>query len=110
MKLNHFHVYVKELEKAISWFENVWSLKPSYQSDVMASFHQDGFTFILDIADDDVVSTIGFESSNCDQDFEEVTSKGAKVIEKPSDKPWGVRAAYIQGPGKLTLEIEEMKT
>jgi len=75
----------------------------------MASFHQEGFTFILDKADEDISCTIGFESTNCDEDFKEVTSKGAKVIEKPDDKPWGVRAAYIQGPGKLTLEIEEMK-
>ena len=99
-----------KLTAAITWFDEVWGIKPSYQSEFMASFHQEGFTFILDQADEDIACTIGFESINCDQDFKTVVDKGAKIIEKPEDKPWGVRAAYIHGPGKLTLEIEEMKT
>ena len=108
MWLNHFHVNVRDLKGAILWFEKVWGIKPVYESDGMASFNQAGFTFILDVADNDALSTIGFNSDNCDLDFQNVISKGATVIEKPSDKPWGVRAAYIKGPGKITLEIEQL--
>ena len=108
MKLNHFHVFVKDLEGCVKWLDAVWGLNPSYKSDIMASFHQDGFTFIVDVSENDVSCTLGFESSNCDDDFKSVTDKGATVIEEPNDKPWGVRAAYIKGPGALTFEIEQM--
>lgn len=28
-------------------------------------------------------------------------------LEPPSNRAWGVRAAYVQGPGRLKFEIEE---
>jgi hypothetical protein len=32
---------------------------------------------------------------------------GANPIHEPEDKPWGVRAAFVQGPGKLIFEFEQ---
>ena len=52
--------------------------------------------------------TVGFDSRNCDADFQRVTSRGGVALEEPTDRPWGVRAAYIQGPGALKFELEQM--
>ena len=72
----------------------------------MATVGFGSFILILDAAEADTVATVGFESDDCDRDFQEVVERGAEVLEQPSDKPWGVRAAYIKGPGQLKFEIE----
>ena len=33
---------------------------------------------------------------------------GAVSIEAPREMPWGVKSAFVQGPGMLTIEIEEL--
>jgi predicted enzyme related to lactoylglutathione lyase len=62
---------------------------------------------ILDEEDEETVTTIGFNSADCDADFRTITGRGAVVIEKPEDRPWGVRAAYLQGPGRMVVELEQ---
>ena len=63
---------------------------------------------ILDLAPDDSVVTTRFDSKDCDADFRLITSRGAEPIEAPQDRPWGARAAYLRGPGGLTVEIEQL--
>ena len=63
---------------------------------------------ILDLAPDDSVVTIGLDSKDCDADYRWITSRGAEPIEAPQDRPWGARAAYLRGPGGLTVEIEQL--
>ena len=107
MKLNHFHVYVSDLSGAIEWMDHIWQKKPGYKDNQMASFSFDSVTMILDTFDQDIPCTIGFASENCDHDYQQVIKRGAISIEEPKNKEWGVRAAYIKGPGKLTFEIEQ---
>lgn len=107
MQLNHIHVGVRDLTGALEWLDRVWQLKAEFQNERMATIIFGAFTLILDAAEADTVATIGFESDDCDRDFRAVVECGAAVLEPPSDKPWGVRAAYIQGPGALKFEIEQ---
>ena len=108
MKLNHFHVFVIDLSGAITWLKQIWGKEPTYKDSQMASYAFDSFTMIVDISDQDIPCTIGFASENCDEDYQKVIKRGAIALEKPNDKEWGVRAAYIQGPGKLKFEIEQI--
>jgi uncharacterized glyoxalase superfamily protein PhnB len=73
----------------------------------MASLPFGPLSLILDQAEQDVAAVIAFESTACDVDFAEVVKRGAVVMDAPADQPWGVRVAYIQGPGALTIEIEQ---
>lgn len=41
--------------------------------------------------DNNTVATAGFESDNCDRDFEMLIGCGAEAREAPANKPWGVR-------------------
>jgi predicted enzyme related to lactoylglutathione lyase len=106
MNLNHIHLGVRDLGAALAWLEQVWLLKPEFQNERMATITFGSFILILDAAETDTVATIGFESDDCDRDFRAVVSRGAVALDPPSNKPWGVRCAYVQGPGRLKFEIE----
>ena len=106
MRLNHIHVAVRDLSGALAWLERVWEVKSEFQNETMATLVFDDFTLILDSAEADSLATIGFESDNCDRDFDAAVGRGAICLQSPENKPWGIRSAYIQGPGRLRFEIE----
>jgi len=106
MILNHIHLAVRDLKKAVAWFETIMQVHPGFQSERMATFSFNAITLIFDAANDDVSATVGFESDNCDRDFQAVVKRGAIAIEPPTNKKWGVRTAYFKGPGELKFEIE----
>ena len=108
MKMTHMHAQVKDLESAERWFRDVMMATPSFVNDRMASYALGIFTLILDKADADSVATIAFATDDCDGDFNKLVDRGAVPLEKPVDLAWGARAAYLQGPGGLTIELEEM--
>jgi hypothetical protein len=106
MNFNHIHLDVRDLRTALDWLDQVWQLKPQFQNERMATILFGSFTLILDVAEADSSATIGFESDDCDRDYRAVIERGAVTLEPPSNKAWGVRAAYVQGPGRLRFEIE----
>jgi uncharacterized glyoxalase superfamily protein PhnB len=62
---------------------------------------------VLDQDEDETVTTIGWATADCDADFRTLVGRGAQVIEEPADRSWGVRVAYLKGPGRITLELEQ---
>lgn len=107
MRLNHIHVAVQDLGSAVDWLGRVWQLRAEFQNNRLATYSFGGFILILDASGTDSPAPIGFESNDCDKDFRAVVERGATPIEPPSDRPWGVRCAYIHGPGALKFEIEQ---
>jgi len=106
MTLNHIHLRVRDLNAAVAWFGTVLQVHPGFRNERMATFSFNSLTLIFDMADDDVSATVGFESDDCDGDFQAVVDRGAIAIEPPANKDWGVRTAYFKGPGGLKFEIE----
>src|SRR5262249_19699655 len=106
MTLNHIHLRVRDLNAAVSWFETIMQIRPAFQNERMATFSLDAMTLIFDVDIDDVSATVGFESDDCDRDFQVVVERGATALEPPTNKAWGVRTAYFKGPGALKFEIE----
>jgi uncharacterized glyoxalase superfamily protein PhnB len=72
----------------------------------MATLQFGAFILILDAAAEDSPATLGFESDDCDRDYRAVIARGAVSLKTPANQPWGVRAAYLRGPGSLKFEIE----
>jgi hypothetical protein len=107
MEFNHLHVGVRDLTAALEWLAKVWGTQPSFENGSMASLTLHGTTLILDAASEDAVAIIGFASDGCDADYRIATDRGAETLEPPQDRAWGVRAAYLRGPGRITFEIEE---
>jgi catechol 2,3-dioxygenase-like lactoylglutathione lyase family enzyme len=106
MTLNHVHFQVHDLQAAVDWFRAVLELKPGFQNDRIATFIFGAMTVIIDAGPVDSAATLGFESDDCDRDFQLVVTRGAACIEAPVNKEWGVRTAYFKGPGAIKCEIE----
>jgi len=106
MTLNHVHFQVRDLPTAVDWFALVLELKPGFQNERIATFVFGAMTIIIDAGPADSTATLGFESDDCDRDFEMVVSRGAVPIEAPVNKEWAVRTAYFKGPGAIKCEIE----
>jgi len=108
MTISHVHCRVRDLAGAVEWFTQKCAVVPGFHDKRMAVLQFGEFTLILDAASDDSVATIGFNSSDCNADFAVLVSRGARVVQPPQDRPYGARVAYFQGPGALTIELEQM--
>ncbi|MFZ0736133.1 MAG: VOC family protein [Candidatus Acidiferrales bacterium] len=108
MKVSHVHCRVRDLPAAARWFEQVLQIAPVFHNEQMAWLSFGEFGVILDAAPADSALTLGFDSDDCDADYRTVTTRGAETLEPPQDRPWGARAAYLKGPGALTVEIEQL--
>src|SRR5712692_716992 len=106
MRCNHVHVGVRDLGRAVEWFDRVWRIQPNVQNERLATYGFGSFMLILDLAPDDTPVTLGFESDDCDRDYRAVIERGAVAMQEPSDRAWGARAAYVKGPGAMKLEVE----
>ena len=107
MRFNHLHIPVRDLAGALDWLTRVWGSQPSFENGGMAVVSVHGASLILDAADEDGLATIGFASDDCDDDYRLASERGADTLEAPEDRAWGVRAAYLRGPGRITFEIEQ---
>jgi uncharacterized glyoxalase superfamily protein PhnB len=108
VRFNHLHIAVRDLPGTLHWPAKVWDVQPTFENGGgMAALSLHGVSLILDVSDEDGVATIGFASDDCDEDYRRAAERGAETLEKPVDRPWGVRAAYLRGPGRITFEIEQ---
>lgn len=106
LQVSHIHLGVKDVPSALAWFERVFQWKPVYQDARMAILPVKPMGVILDKTDNDAVATLSFQSEVVDQDYARLVGRGAVSLEAPNDKPYGVRGAYLQGPGSLKIELE----
>jgi predicted enzyme related to lactoylglutathione lyase len=107
MEGNHFHVFVRDLTGALAWFARVWAAEPTYREESMAILQFGPIPLVLDQDEEETVTTIGYATVDCDAAFRTAVDRGAQVIEEPADRSWGVRVAYLKGPGRITLELEQ---
>ena len=108
MKLSHVHCRVRDLQAAARWFEKVCQVTTMFNNERMVWLSFGDLGVILDAAAEDSVVTFGFDSADCDADYRLLTSRGAEPIEAPQDRSWGARSAYLKGPGRLTVELEQV--
>ena len=99
--------FVRDLPGALAWFARVWVTEPIYRGENMAILQFGPILLILDQDEEETVTTIGYATADCDADFRTAVGRGAQAIEEPADRSWGVRVAYLKGPGRITLELEQ---
>lgn len=107
MEIGHLHLGFRDFDGSVRWMKNVLGKEPGYSNQNMATFDFGHTSLVFDRSEADTVLTVALKSGNCEKDFLEIKSRGAQVIEGPTDQPWGVRTAYLQGPGQVTIEIEQ---
>jgi hypothetical protein len=108
VRFNHVHVKVRDLPAAIHWVRSEWGIEPDFADTRMASIPLGSGTLIFDAADMDTFATIGFETEDCPEDCARLVERGATILDGPTDRPWGARTAYTQGPGELRFELEQV--
>jgi catechol 2,3-dioxygenase-like lactoylglutathione lyase family enzyme len=110
MTFGHIHVGVADLAAAKRWFRDVCDRTPTLETETLACIDLGGVTVALERAATDAPVTLAVNSASCDRAVEALVRRGARVIEPPATKPWGVRSAYLRGPGAVVLEVEEVCT
>jgi len=105
VEVSHIHLGVRDIPSALAWFDRVFRWKPAFHDGRMAVLPAKP-GIILDKSEHDAVATLSFQSKDVDKDYERLVGRGAVSLEAPNDKPYGVRGAYIKGPGSLTIELE----
>jgi len=107
MKVSHIHLGFKNLSSAVQWMQQVLQMDPFYQNDHMAAFAFENIEYVFDLSDSETAATMAFACDDCEKKFKELASRGAVAIESPEEQPWGVKTAYLQGPGKVIIELEQ---
>ena len=107
MKGSHVHLGVRNLKGTLAWLGRVWRCAPLYQDKEMAVVPFGPLTLIFDAAKKDSPATLAYSSRDCDDDYKTAIKRGARPVEPPTDRVYGVRSAYVKGPGALTFEIEQ---
>ena len=107
MEGNHVNVFVRDLTDGLARFARVWAVEPAHREERMAVLQFGPILLVLDQDDEETVTTIGYATGDCDADFRTVVGRGAQMIEEPADRSWGVRVAYLTGPGRISLELEQ---
>ncbi|PIR26349.1 MAG: hypothetical protein COX62_04080 [Deltaproteobacteria bacterium CG_4_10_14_0_2_um_filter_43_8] len=108
MKVTHVHVKVSNLDSAVQWFKSMLGLHPSQVFDDCCVYTFGNMKLALDKATTDSEAIIALESKDCDYDYESLVKNGAKGIQEPKNFSTGSRAAILQGPGKLKIEIDQI--
>jgi predicted enzyme related to lactoylglutathione lyase len=106
LEVAHIHLGVKNIPSALAWFEKVFQWKPVFQDERMAILPVKPMGVILDKSENNAVATLSFQSKDVDKDYHRLVGRGAVSLEAPNDKPYGVRGAYVKGPGSLKIELE----
>jgi len=107
--ISHVHCQVIDLPAASAWFQRVHEIPPSFSDSRLTVFEFGTFTLILDAGSADSIVTLGFASADCDGDFATLVARGARALEPPQDRPYGARVAYLQGPGAIKIELEQLR-
>jgi catechol 2,3-dioxygenase-like lactoylglutathione lyase family enzyme len=104
--LERLRLGVRDFPAALAWMDKVLGWKPSFHGERRALFASHGVKLELDAADADSAATLVLAGEDADADYRRLIERGAVSIEAPSDRPSGLREAYLRGPGALTLEID----
>ncbi len=106
-QIPHVHVFLNDRPSAVEWLRRIWDAEPVAEDHEMSLFIFGPTQLVINDVEEDIPSTVAFTSDDCDRDYRDVIAKGAASVDAPKDMPWGVRAAFVQGPGKLTFEIDQ---
>jgi predicted enzyme related to lactoylglutathione lyase len=107
MTVSHLHLNIRDLPAGIEWFRRFLDVSPDFANERMASIRLEGLALVLDQSQAESAAILALAAESCDAEVERLVERGAVVTEAAVNRPWGVRNAYLAGPGAITLEVEE---
>lgn len=113
-KLTATVMVVKDLEKCMAFYQDIFGLKATFTDDASAAYQMDGHDFVL-LKTAGAIEMMGEAALALDQDgghrvllclgvedvdatYNELTAKGVTFIKPPKSQAWGRRTAYFADP------------
>ena len=117
-------IYVGDVDAAIAFFENAFSLKRkfiteekdygeletgsttlSFASHDLAKMNNFGDYIPVDDAEKPVGIELALLTQDVDAAHQAALNNGARELQAPAMKPWGQRVSYVQCPAGILLEL-----
>ena len=124
VSFSHTILYVKDIPKAVSFYEDAFGLSPkfihesnqyaelntgqtvlAFASETLASYNLPNGYVPHDRTKLPLACEIVFTVPDVDAWYEKALKAGAQDIAAPQQKPWGQRVAYVQDPNGVLIEI-----
>ncbi|MBI1886488.1 MAG: VOC family protein [Chloroflexi bacterium] len=111
MWLNHVHLGVRDLDRAVAFYRDTLSLEVS-RRDTWASVRV-GPTLSVDLdhrpdqSDGPKPVIIGFVVESADEAYAQLKAKGVALEGEPEDQYWGVRNFYFCDPDGYQIEVAQ---
>jgi predicted enzyme related to lactoylglutathione lyase len=104
---------VKDLQKAVDFYEKVLGLSKKYQFKDYAGFDCGGIELGMKTWGEQEPSrkgepTIGFFVDDVDAAYRTLCDKGVKFIQEPKEMPWGCRVATFVDPDGHELDLTQV--
>lgn len=96
-KIENITFPVKDLKKAVAFYEKVVGLKKSEEWSNYATFDVGGTIFGLD-SDPKAELQIYMTVANVDHEYKTLKERGVKFLSEPKDQHWGGRTAMFVDP------------
>ena len=116
--------YVKDVGKTISFYEKAFGFKRKFLMDSNDYAELDTGETTLSFASVKLAKSnlskgfmqssgskkpfgmeIGISTENVEREMKAAIKAGAKLVEKPKQKPWGQTVAYVKDPNGFLIEI-----
>jgi len=96
-KIENITFPVKDLKKAVSFYENVLGLKKRDEWSNYATFNIGDMMLGLDPESKDEIDVF-MTVANVDQEYKTLKEKGVQFVTEPKDQYWGGRTAMFKDP------------
>jgi uncharacterized glyoxalase superfamily protein PhnB len=124
IKYTYTILYVQDVTKAIEFYENAFEFQRkfvtpennygellvgettlSFASTTLAKTNLSNEFIESNIANKPFGIEIGFTTDKVEETVAKAVAAGAKIVEKPSTKPWGQTVAYLRDLDGFLIEI-----
>ena len=114
MWLNHVHIWVRDLDRAVTFYRDALGLDATVIPAANMASVRVGPNFSLDLdhrpeqlGDEAKPIILGFMVESADDTFTKLKSKGLLLEQEPADQYWGLRNFHFRDPDGYTIECAQ---
>ena len=106
MKLNHVHVPVADLDRAIEFYQAELGWPLEFRTEDSAYFDTAGVVLERSASPANPDFIVGLAVDDVDATYHDLVKRGVTIAEVPKDRSWGVRNFYVRDPDGNQVEYE----
>lgn len=118
-KVDYVILYVRDLERSISYYRDVIGLPFKFSESGYAEFATEGTKFALferarlpqligrDATEGEATMEVAFLVEDVDREADRLRDAGVTVLSGPVDRPWGQRTFHLLDPDGHVVELAQ---